>query len=266
VWCSITLLATVALAPLQADRLAVTNIHATYGVLGPPRPDTKFLPGDELVLSFDIQGAKVSPAGKILYSIGMEVTDQNGKVQFKQLPNNLEAEPRPGHSGLPARATVPIGLDQEPGKYTIKLSVSDRAAGVTREFSRSFEILPRAFGLVRLHTTSDSEGRQPIGSLRQGQTAWINFAAVGFGHNASGGQPHVSVVMRILDAAGRSILGKPSKGEIMKDVPANARALPMQFALEVNRTGKFTVELTATDQIGRQTCTVNFPLTVGKAE
>jgi hypothetical protein len=266
VWCSITLLAAVALAPLQADRLAVTNVHATYGVLGPPRPDTKLLPGDELDLSFDIQGAKPNPAGKVLYSVGMDVTDQKGKVQFKQLPNNLEAEAPPRGRGLPACATLQIGLDQESGKYTIKVSVVDRVAGVTGEFSKTCEVLPRAFGLVRVRMTSDSEGRQPLGALRQGQTAWINFAAVGFGHNTSGGQPHVSVVMRILDAAGRPILGKPSKGEIMKDVPANARALPMQFALAVNRTGKFTVELTATDQIGKQTYNVSFPLTVGKAE
>ena len=265
-WCSITLLAAVALAPLQADHLALTNVHATYGVLGPPRPDTKLLPGDELVLSFDIQGARATPAGKILYSVGMEVTDRQGKVQFKQLPNNLEVEAPPRGRPLPACATLQIGLDQEPGKYAIKVSVTDRVAGATGEFSRTCEILPRAFGLVRARTTSDSEGRQPIASVRQGQTAWINFAAVGFGHSASGGQPHVSVVMRILDATGRPILGKPSQGEIMKDVPANARALPMQFALAVNRTGKFTVELTATDQIGRHTCNLNFPLTVGKAE
>jgi hypothetical protein len=266
VWCSIALLATVALAPLHAGRLAVTDVHATYGVLGPPRPDTKLLPGDELVLSFAIQGAKATPGGKVLYAVGMEVTDQNGKVQFQQLPNNLEAEAPPSGRGLPARASLQIGLDEEPGKYTIKVTVTDRVAGATAEFSRTCEVLPRAFGLVRLQTTRDSEGRIPVAFLRQGQTVWINFAAVGFGRNASGGQPHVSVVMRILDAAGRPILAKPSKGEILKDVPASSRALPMQFALAVNRTGSFNAEITATDHIGGRAYNVKFPLTVGKAE
>lgn len=265
-WCSLTLLATVALAPLQVDRLGVTNVRTTYGVLGAPRPDTKYLPGDELVMSFDIQGAKINPAGKILYSVGMEVTNQKGKVQFKQIPNDLAAEAPHSGKGLPACATLQIGLDQEPGKYTVKVSVTDRVAGISREISRTYEILPRAFGLVRVHTTSDPEGRIPLGSLRQGQTAWINFVAVGFGQGPSTGQPHVSVAMRVLDAAGRPILPKPSKGEIAKDVPANARALPMQFALAVNRTGNFTVELVATDHLGRQTSNVSFPVTVAKAE
>jgi hypothetical protein len=266
VWCSITLLATAALAPLQADQLAVTNVRPTYGVLGAPRSDTKYLPGDEFVLSFDIQGAKVNPAGKILYSVGMEVTDPKGQVQFKQLPNDLEAEARSGSTTLPACASVQIGLDQEPGTYTVKVSVTDRVAGVTREIARTCEILPRAFGLVRVRITSDSEGRNPVGSLRLGQTVWINFAAVRFGSNPSSKQPQVSVVMRVLDAAGRPILGKPSRGEITKDVPANVRALPMQFALAVNRTGKFTVELTATDHIAGKTCNVSFPITVAKAK
>jgi hypothetical protein len=260
-----TLLAAAALAPLQADRLAVTDVHATYGVLGPPRPDTKFLPGDELFLSFAIQGAKVSPDRKILYSIGMEVTNQMGKVQTKQLPQDLEAEVPSGGPGLPACATVPIGLDQEPGKYTIKLSVTDRIASATRELSRTFEILPPAFGLVRLQITKDPEGKIPVPSLQKGRTACINFVAVGFGRSPSSKQPQISVVMRVLDASGR-VVEKPFKGEIGKEVPANARSYPMLADLEVNRTGKFTIELTANDHATRKTSNISFPVTVANVK
>ena len=42
--------------------------------------------------------------------------------------------------------------------------------------------------------------------------------------------------------------------------------LTMQFALAINRTGKFTVELTATDQLSKQSAKVSFPLTVTKAK
>jgi hypothetical protein len=40
----------------------------------------------------------------------------------------------------------------------------------------------------------------------------------------------------------------------------------MQFALEINRTGKFTVELTATDHVTGQTAQVSFPVTVVPAK
>lgn len=262
--CFITLLAAAGLVPAAVGSLTLTNIRATYGVLGPPRPDAKLLPGDDFVLSFDIQGAQANAAGKILYAVGMEVVNKKGKVQFRQIPNELEANVPPGGGRLPACAHVQIGLDQEPGEYTVKVSVTDRVAGITRDFTRPCEILPKAFGLVRLTITNDPEGKIAAPSFQQGQTGWINFVAVGFAHNKSTGQPHVSVTMRVLDQAGHPVLARDSKGEISKDAPPNVRALPMQFALAINRPGKFTVELTATDQVAGQSVNVTLPLTVVK--
>jgi hypothetical protein len=264
VWCFVTLLAAAGLSPAAVDSLTLTNARLTYGVLGAPRPNAKFLPGDDFVLSFDIQGAKVNPAGKILYAVGMEVTDSKGKVQFRQIPNDLEADaPRDGKS-LPACASVHIGLDQEPGRYTVKVSVTDRVAAVTREITQSSELLPKAFGLVRLTTTSDPEGKIPTAFFQQGQTGWINFAVVGFAQDKATGQPRVSALLRVSDQAGRPALAKPSTGEINKDVPPVARALPMQFALAINRIGKFTLELTATDHLTGKSVNLTLPLTVAK--
>jgi hypothetical protein len=118
--------------------------------------------------------------------------------------------------------------------------------------------------LVRLTTPRDPEGKLAAPFFQQGQTGWINFAVVGFAHDKSTGQPRVSARMRVSDQAGRSALAKPSTGEISKDVPPNARALPMQFALAINRIGKFTVELTATDHLTGQSVNVTLPLTVAK--
>jgi hypothetical protein len=259
---SITLAAILVLAPTEVAGLDMTNIRTTYGVLGPVRQDPRFLPGDDFVLSFDIEGAKANAAGKVLYSVGMEVTDQQGKVRFRQLPNDLEAEVPSAGKGLPACASVQIGLDQDAGAYTVKVTVKDRVAGATREIARSCQVLPKGFGLVRLTTTSDPEGKLATPFLQQGKPSWINFAAVGFGQNRSTGQPNVSVAMRVTDDAGRPVLAKPSTGEISKDVSSGARSLPMQFALEINRAGKFTVELTATDQVSGQNAKVSIPVAV----
>ncbi len=106
----------------------------------------------------------------------------------------------------------------------------------------------------------------PALGFRQGQTGWINFAAVGFGRDKSSGLPHVRVVMRMLDQTGRSISAKLWAGEISKDVPPSARALPMQFALAINQPGKYTAELTATDQITGQSVSLSLPLNVAKGK
>jgi hypothetical protein len=263
--CSVTLVAAVAWTLMDAGGLTITNARSTYGTLGPVRRDARFLPGDDFHLCFDIEGAKANAAGKVLYSLGMEVTDSQGKVRFRQIPNDLEAD-APRSKGLPACASIQIGLDQDPGVYTVKVTVKDRVSGATGEITRTCQVTPKAFGLVRVTVTSDAEGKVPAAVLQERKPAWINFAAVGFAQGKSGGQPHVSVVMRLTDEAGRSALAKPSMGEISKDVPANARALPMQFALEINRAGKFNVELTATDHVTGQSVNVSYPITVVKGK
>jgi hypothetical protein len=50
--------------------------------------------------------------------------------------------------------------------------------------------------------------------------------------------------------------------QVNKDVPDNLPMVPMQFMLSLNRPGKFTVELTATDQVAKKTTKLSFPLTV----
>ena len=51
-----------------------------------------------------------------------------------------------------------------------------------------------------------------------------------------------------------------------KDVPANFLAVPMSFPVTLNRAGKFTVELTATDAVGNRTAKLSFPIKVLDAD
>ncbi len=154
-WTTLAFVAALTLTSGQSDQLALTNVRTTYGALGPERPDNKFLPGDSLVLSFDIEGATVDAGGKLLYSIGMEVTDHDGKALFRQEPRSLEAKVGPASKSVPGRANLQIGLDQPAGDYTLKVTVTDRATKASREVTRSYQVLPKAFGLVRLALSGD---------------------------------------------------------------------------------------------------------------
>ena len=44
-------------------------------------------------------------------------------------------------------------------------------------------------------------------------------------------------------------------------MPADAALVPAQFFLSLNRSGKFTVELTAADKVGGKKAQLTFPLT-----
>ena len=259
---SLPVLLLLSLAPGQSGQLNLTNVRATYGILGATRPDTKFLPGDSFVLCFDVEGVKADDAGKVLYSIGMEVTDAAGKVHLKQEPQELEANTSLGGTSLQAYASIQIGLDQPPGQYTVKLTATDRASRATGTLTRTYEVLPKGFGLVRLHTTYDADGKIVAPYVGEGQVLFVNFLAVGFGRDPAQAQPNLSVVMRILDQTGKPTLARPYSGEVNKDIPAKALSVPMQFIVELNRPGQFTLELKATDKVTGQSGTLSYPLKV----
>jgi hypothetical protein len=259
---TLPLLAALCVVPGQADGLTLGEAHVTHGILGPTRENTKFLPGDSLFLTFTISGITADVNGKVLYSIGTEVSDANGKAVFKQPPQDREAINALGGNQLPAYAQVAIGLQQPAGKHTLKVTVTDLANKKSQTLTQEFEVLKPDFGLVRLHASADADGQVPCGLLTAGQSLWISGAVVGFRRGGAAMQPNVALELVILDGAGKPTLAKPFGGTINKDVPAKDTSLPIQFHVALNRPGKFTLKLTATDALAGKTVTHSFPITV----
>jgi hypothetical protein len=263
-WTTLPLALALTLSPGEAGDLRITNDRVTYGMFGTPRPDAaKILPGDWYIVAFDIDGISVDKSGRIRYSMAMEVTDEKGKVHYRQDPQELETYNSLGGSRLPSVATVKIGLDQPPGDYTLKVTVSDRANKASKVLTRKFTVAKPDFGLVQLNTSIDPEGRIPAPTIGVvGQVVWVNFVAVGFERGGNKKQPNVQVQMRILDENNRETVAQPFAGEVNQDVPENVRGLPMQFLLNFNRPGKFTVKLRGTDAVTKKNVEVSFPVTV----
>ncbi len=261
---SLLLLAALA-APGQTDGLTLTDARLTYGVLGPKRDNAKFLPGDALFLAFTVDGVTAGPDGKVQYSIALEVAGPDGKRLFSQPPRDEEVVNSLGGARMPGYAQVQVGLEQAPGQYTLKVTVTDRATKKTASLEQKAEVLPKAFGLVRLTTTADPQGQVPAGALGVGQSLYVNGHVVGFQRGA-GDQPKVALEVRVLDEAGKPTLAQPPTGRIDKGVPPKDAVLPGQFLLSLNRPGKFTVEVKATDETAGKTVTQSFPITVHDAK
>jgi hypothetical protein len=251
-WSTLILAAALGAASADAGDLALTNARFTRGILGPPRHDAKLLPGDNLYLSFDIEGITIADDGKVLYSTGIEVLDPSGKSIFKQDPRKAQAIASLGGNRVPGFATVDVGLSQPPGEYTMEVTVIDEASGKKASLKKTFEVREKAFGLVRLAATSDPEGLLPVPTPGAGQGIWLHFGVVGFERDATSGQPNVKVSLRILED-GKPTLARPFAGAIEKNVPKTSVLLPVQFPVLLNRPGTFTTELTAEDTISGKT-------------
>jgi hypothetical protein len=262
---TLALLAALSAVPGQSGGLSLADARVTHGIMGPARAGTKFLPGDTLFLAYDIDGITADADGKVLYTAAIEVKDSSGKQVVNQKPSDEETIMALGGTRLPAFAQVAIGLEQQPGEYVVKVTVTDRASKKSASLEQKFEVLPRDFGISRLVLTGDPEGRVPAGLLGVGQELYVNAMVVGFQRGA-GQQPNVRVELRVLDESGKPTLAKPFAGEITKDVPPKDTALPVQFLLGLNRPGKFTVELTATDKSNNKKATQSFPITVSPSK
>jgi hypothetical protein len=249
------------LLPDQAAALNLTHVRATYGPLGAARKDNKLLPGDQVFVAFDIDGITVAPDGRVLYGMATEVLNSQGKVVFRQEPRDLEAVNALGGTSLPAYTQLDVGLESPPGDYTVRVTVTDRASKRSAVLTQKFQVLNKAFGLVRLTTTADPEGQIPSAVYESGASLWVNCGVVGFKPDPQG-QPQVTVELRVLDDKGKPTLAKPFRGEAGRDAPSKVASLPVQFHVGLNRPGQFTIEVKATDRVSNQTATLAFPLTV----
>lgn len=260
-WTTIALAVTLTVTPGEASELRLSNIRPTYGLLGSERLESKLLPGDVFFVTFDIDGLKVDKSGTMLYTMWMEVRDSKEKVVFKGEPQDLDAPvPLGGHS-LPGFAHVDLSRDMAPGDYTLKVTVTDRATRVSKFFEKKFEVLRPTFGLIQLKMAYDRDGQTPAPHIGvAGQSFWVNFNAVNF-ERGGDKNPSIDFEMRVFDERGKPTLDTPIGGGI-SELPREFSYAPTQFWLPLNRSGKFTIKLKATDNIGKKTAELSFPITV----
>lgn len=262
-WTTLAFVAALGLAPSQAGDLSLTKGANTYWLLGPARSGNEYLPGDVVFVAFDMENAKVTAEGEVAYGMAMEVSDIKGKVWYKNEPGSLRALNSLGGGTVQCYAHVNLGLDQPPGDYTLRVTVTDRAAKAQQTFQTKFVVKKPDFGVVQVSLTHDDRGQMFSPALGvPGEGLWVNFWAVGFARDVTKKQPNIRMTMRVLDEDGKPTVAKPLSGEVKENVPENEKLVPAQFQLRLNRAGKFTVELLAEDLVSKKTSKVTFPLTV----
>src|SRR5467141_3392458 len=127
-WTTLAFVAALSAAPGQAGELQLTNPRPTYGVLGPQRPDNQILPGDIFSIAFDIENLTTDKEGKVMYNMGMELINPEGKTEYKREPEQtpLTIFNVLGGYRIPAFAHAQTGPDTAKGKYVLKVTVVDR--------------------------------------------------------------------------------------------------------------------------------------------
>jgi len=262
-WTAVALTTVLTLSPAQT--LDFKNVRTTYGIMGETRKDDNLLPGDVLVVAFDIEGLKVAADGRVLYSMGMELTKKGkAKPEFKRDPTDLEGENSLGGTTLPAFALSVISTDTAPGTYTLKVTVKDRAAKTEKVLNKTFEVLPVKLGFVQVRlTTGNGDSVPPVAV--PGQRIYVHCALVGFKLSKEK-LPHITFEMVIKDDMDKPTVAKSFKGDIKTDVKATPGMMTfVPRPLDLNRAGKFKIVIKATDNLTKETTEQTLNLNVLKS-
>jgi hypothetical protein len=244
--------------------LEITQPRATYGYLGAMRAKGEgVLPGETVHFTFEIKNLKLDESGKALYSIAIEIRDEQGKLFFEQRPYNSIAINYLGGSSLPCSAHVEIPLNAKPGTYEWKLTIKDRTTKESTSLVGKSKILPADFGIVQVGLFADAESRVPMSAVAVvGDSAYIQLGLVGFERKKDTKQPDLLVSMRIVDEQGKPTMAKAITGEINNNVGPKDGAVTMHFGMTFNRAGRYTVELNAEDRVTGKRSQVRYPVRV----
>jgi hypothetical protein len=261
---TLVLLGALGAAGAQDAPLEIANAHATYGYLGAPHPVVEGrLPGDTIFFTFDIKNMRLDDAGRASYSLLVEVTNDKGQLIYKLGPTNAVAQNYLGGNSLPCSAHLDVPLDSVAGVHHFKVTVTDRQTNKSVSLEKKGKVLAPDFGLVRVGTYADREGKVPVAPIGVcGETIYLSFAPVSFGRDKATKQPNLHVSMRVLDDKNQPTFPKPLTGTVNKEVPEDLKVLQMQFGITLNRVGTFTIELDAHDKTSGKSAKVRLPLKV----
>ena len=269
-WATLTLMTALSTAPAAAGDLQLTNPRLSYGQFGPTRKETKFLPGDVCFLTFDIEGLQFDEGGNAKWTMQLDVIDPAGKSRGPNLEVPYELFSLQGGGIVPYYAFADIPPDEKPGKYKMVVLITDQASKKEAKLEREYEVAEKGFGIVHLNCTYDfgdrNGPRYPAAGLGfVGQQLHLQFGVTGFDRDPKTKQPSIKLDVRMLDAEGKPTLKSPITETFPgkdQQFPEQLALVPLNFPLALTRPGKYTVELTATDVLGKKTSTVSYPLVV----
>jgi hypothetical protein len=249
----LSLVAVLALLAFAADARAIEikNVRSTYGPFGNPRPNNKILPGDVYLIYFDITDLKPDPkTGAVEYTLTQEVFDPKGKQLVPDKDKSYKKGLILGLGGTtaPEFTHVVIGLDKDPGKYKVVITIEEKSTKAKATATHEIDVQPQDFGFIFVMAPA-------TGFVAQDYAA--EFTLVGWQRDTKTKAPKITLTTRIIDDA----TGKPTQSQPMvSNIPADLNSdikwekeqvIRMTSPIFLNRAGSFTVEIEAKDELAK---------------
>jgi len=249
---------------LPGQNLQLENLRTPMGVYGSSRAAThEWVPGDLVLVSFDLTGLTTRPPGRVFYGVGVTLQDPQGKVLLDQAGGQNEAYLPLGGGRIPAYAACELPPDMAPGTYTMTLIATDFSTKKEAKAIRKIQVGPRKFGIVRVNNTfATNEAAPNIGFPGQQFVLRFGLANCTIDPKTLRGKQELRI--RILDESGKAITDKPIVTEITEVLDEVSRLSPCTYPYQPNRPGRFQIEIEAVDQLSAEKTSAKllYPLVV----
>jgi hypothetical protein len=249
-------------APVSAQ-VAIKNVQAAHGPLGPVRETLDCYPREEVCFRYLLTGLEADPEGKVSGELTLTVTDARGQV-FLTTTNPVGGPLPLGGGTMPGSASVTLPPSVAAGVYTVTLRVKDNRSSQSAEFSRKLNLRRTEFAIVSPRFFHDRERTVPApGGGLLGQTLAFQLQVIGC--DRSQGKIDALMQVTVLDSQGKEVKGKGVEARLrVDDLDKVRRATVLTFTgdLSLNRVGRFTLRIRVTDRLGRQSAMFEAPLHV----
>jgi hypothetical protein len=252
-----------ALAAPAAAGLKLQDIKARHGAHGPERASLDVAPGDEVVFTYTLTGVGTDPDGKVDCELRQTISDAGGKVL---LDNKTPIKEALGFGGgyMPGVAAPAFGITTPPGKYVVKVTITDKLREETVSFERAVTVVKPDFAVVRPRLSYDAQGKSAAGLTNVlGTQLFFRMIAVGFDRS----QKKIDMTMTVhyYDDKGKDLLPKPLMVSTKTDDEekvAKADSVTFNGSFACNRPGSFKVKIVITDNMAKKSATFEVPLKV----
>jgi hypothetical protein len=235
------------------NALTIENVRPTFGSPGPDRAGAlQVYPGDTLFISFSLKGLQTNNQGQGKVRLEVEATDAAGSRVFRQDSGDSTFLNALGGDSFHTNVRLDMGPKTAPGKYKVKVIATDLTSKTNATRESDIEILPPGFAIVKVTAGTDQNLSASASVFGIGQALYVGFAVVGFQNEAATKHPNLRLEMKVKEGgvvlAGASQTGEVNATQVEK-VPQGSSMVPGRFLLPLNKVGKFTVEVTATDLV-----------------
>jgi hypothetical protein len=234
-------------------------VRLTYGPHGPPRPDHRVLPGEEVNLEYVVGGVGKDRKGEVALAVSGELLDKKEKKWVELAPTPIQGLLR--GSTFPGQFSCTLAPNQEPGEYRARVRVFDKVTGRSVNFEQPVYVLRTEFGVVRLRLTHDKDGAWPAGAnLTVGQQFFVCGRVVNPARD--GTRVHFVFKISVYDRDGKETTPTPIPPETINSEVKEGSTLDFSKPLRTIMAGEAVIVVEAEDQISKKSVRYELPVMI----